>query len=179
MTRRHPFMNASRPSKQQGMALVVDLILLIVLTILGVAAIKGSTQQGRMAASNMQQAQTFQAADFNLRMIVAEINGDSGQLLTSSGDLLTKAIEVGVATPHGTDPGSNKITVAIPTTANPGYTAQVDMWNTGTTVATGSSLGKFVAYSFDVRSTATQTATNITSTNIQGVSYLAPKGAGG
>lgn len=54
-------------SQQQGIALVVVLILLIVVTLLGLASMRGVLMQERMAANTMARAVAFQVAESGLR----------------------------------------------------------------------------------------------------------------
>ena len=53
--------------KQSGAALIVALIMLLVLTILGVAVMETSVLEERMAGNNMRTARTFQAAEGAIR----------------------------------------------------------------------------------------------------------------
>lgn len=62
---------SSRPS-QQGMALAVGLLLLLVLTIIGLTAVRMTTQQSRMAANYQFQTLSFQGAEGVIRQIVDE-----------------------------------------------------------------------------------------------------------
>lgn len=56
-----------RPSAQRGIALVVVLLLLLVVTLLGLAAMRGTLLQERMAGNVVARAQAFQAAEAILR----------------------------------------------------------------------------------------------------------------
>lgn len=60
-----------RPS-QHGMALAVGLLLLLVLTIIGLTAVRMTTQQSRMAANYQFQTLSFQGAEGVIRQIVDE-----------------------------------------------------------------------------------------------------------
>jgi hypothetical protein len=60
--------------RQRGMALVVALVFLLVLTILGVTAVNSSIMQGLMSASYQQQAVTL--ADAENRLLEAEADID-------------------------------------------------------------------------------------------------------
>jgi len=59
------FHNRSRsgPSTQRGIALITGMILLVVMTLLGVTAMRSSTQGARMAANYQHKQQSFQAAE--------------------------------------------------------------------------------------------------------------------
>ena len=56
-------------NSQQGIALVTSLILLVVLTLLGLTAIKNITQEERMAGHSYSRSLNFQAAEFALRTV--------------------------------------------------------------------------------------------------------------
>ncbi len=61
---RHPVCTAPRPqSMQTGVALVVALILLILVTLIGLAAIRGTTMQQRMTANFYDREIAFQSAE--------------------------------------------------------------------------------------------------------------------
>ncbi|WP_180127850.1 PilX N-terminal domain-containing pilus assembly protein [Rhodoferax sp. BLA1] len=54
---------------QQGAALVVSLVLLVIVTLLGLAAIRGITQEERMANHSLDRSLAFQASEAALREI--------------------------------------------------------------------------------------------------------------
>ena len=60
------------------MALLVSLIFLLVLSIIGLTAVRGTTQQEKMAAANMQQTLVFQGAEAGLRQVLGELQGRPG-----------------------------------------------------------------------------------------------------
>lgn len=62
-----PFELAARPSAQRGVALIVVLILLLVVTLLGLASMRGTLLQERMAGNVVARGQAFQAAEAVLR----------------------------------------------------------------------------------------------------------------
>jgi len=55
--------NSNRPEKQQGMALIVSLILLLVLTIIGLAGMDVTTLEERMAGNMKDRNIAFQGAE--------------------------------------------------------------------------------------------------------------------
>ena len=55
------------PRGQSGAALIVVLMLLIIVTLLGLASMRGALMQERMAANAMARAASFQAAEAGLR----------------------------------------------------------------------------------------------------------------
>ena len=60
---------ANSPGTQKGAALIISLILLIIMTIIGLAGIRGITQQERMATQSFDRSLAFQAAEATLREI--------------------------------------------------------------------------------------------------------------
>jgi type IV pilus assembly protein PilX len=63
-----------QPQNQQGSALIVSLIFLLLLTLLSVAGIKSSTSQERMAANVKLKSDSFQAAESALRLIQYQLS---------------------------------------------------------------------------------------------------------
>lgn len=66
-----------RSGQERGVALVVGLMLLLIMTLLGIAAMRGTTMQERMSANNQQQAITFQAAEGAVRTMWNAVRADS------------------------------------------------------------------------------------------------------
>lgn len=62
-------MEMERPQDQQGSALIVSLVFLLLLTLVSVAGIKSSTSQERMAANVKLKSDSLQAAESALRTI--------------------------------------------------------------------------------------------------------------
>jgi len=105
--------------QQSGAALIVSLILLIVLTVLSIAAMQGTTMQERMAGNYRDTNQAFQAAEAALRAgesellaaVVGPFNASGGP-----GGMYTPADESG-STFRWTDPN----TVWEPVTNNAAF----------------------------------------------------------
>ncbi|MDI9240787.1 PilX N-terminal domain-containing pilus assembly protein [Lysobacter sp. LF1] len=72
-----------RPAQQRGAALVVVLLLLLIVTLLGLASMRGTILQERMAANTVTRAMAFQAAEAGLREAEGVASGKPG--LPSSG----------------------------------------------------------------------------------------------
>lgn len=75
--------------KQSGVALIMSLILLVLMTLLGLAAIRGVTQQERMAANSQSRNVSFQAAEKTLRDIEAAIEAASPRITQTAGTCAT------------------------------------------------------------------------------------------
>jgi type IV pilus assembly protein PilX len=77
-----------RPVSEQGVALIVGLVILAVLSLIGVAAFSISTQEERMAGNSRDRVRAFQAAEAALRECEhyvasgnAKFNGSDGTYL--------------------------------------------------------------------------------------------------
>lgn len=62
------------PAKQQGMVLIVGLVMVLLLTIIGLAAIRGSGLQESMAANMRDTNMAFQAAESAVRTCEGDLN---------------------------------------------------------------------------------------------------------
>lgn len=65
--------------RQQGSALIIALVFLLLLTMIGITAIQNATQQERMAGNARDRAMAFQAAEAALRCGEAWVDGNGGQ----------------------------------------------------------------------------------------------------
>lgn len=63
----------TRPSQQRGVALAVALILLVVITLVGLAAVSGTIMQNKMASNQYDRELAFQSAEAALRAAEAVI----------------------------------------------------------------------------------------------------------
>lgn len=73
----------SKQTNQHGAALVVSLIILVIMTMLGLAAIRGVTQQERMAGNSQSRNISFQATEKTLRDI-EEVLGNTSPRITQT-----------------------------------------------------------------------------------------------
>lgn len=64
------------PAKQRGIALITSLILLVVMTLLGLAAIRSITQEERMAGHSYSRSLAFQATESALRQAEALVESN-------------------------------------------------------------------------------------------------------
>jgi type IV pilus assembly protein PilX len=71
--------------RQSGAALVVVLMLLVVITLLGLASMRGAIMQERMAANTISRGLAFQAAEAGLRQAEIVVRDASGLTFPSSG----------------------------------------------------------------------------------------------
>lgn len=155
------FTTRSVGQSQQGSALIVSLIMLLAMTLLGIAASGSATMELRMAGSNERINATLQAAESAVDATVTNVNL-LGQALDSV-DAVTQAIRL--------DSNYNAASQPVSSVATISYVGQGNM--------DGFSLGinknKFVAHNFEVvgKGSMQDNAVSVTS---QGVYRVAPSG---
>ena len=76
MSRRLP----SRRRAQRGVALVVALVLLVLITLVGLAAVRGTMLQQRMAANLFDRQVAFQSAEAAMRAAAARVAANPGDI---------------------------------------------------------------------------------------------------
>lgn len=69
-----------RRTAQRGVALVVALLLLVVITLVGLAAVRGTIMQQRMAANHFDRQVAFQSAEAAMRAATARIASNPGDI---------------------------------------------------------------------------------------------------
>jgi len=78
--------NRPRPAhRQQGVALIISLILLVITTLLGLAAIRGITQEERMAGQSYSRSLAFQVTESALRQAEILVEANKNDLMPTSG----------------------------------------------------------------------------------------------
>ena len=79
-------------SRQKGAALIISLILLVIMTLLGVAGIRGITQEERMANHSLDRSLAFQATEAGLREAeqLVETNNANVSTLLAAVDATSK-----------------------------------------------------------------------------------------
>lgn len=97
MTHRPPI------SRQRGAVLLVSLMILLIMTVLGIAGMSGTTMEEKMAANNQQQQQAFQASETALRDAEAWLTNnvtriaDLAQFNGANGLYSLHAVRIGAA----------------------------------------------------------------------------------
>jgi type IV pilus assembly protein PilX len=71
---------SSQRANQRGVALVVALLLLVVITLVGLAAVRGTIMQQKMAANMYDRQMAFQNAEAAMRVATARIGIDTGDI---------------------------------------------------------------------------------------------------
>lgn len=80
------FSRTSRlPRRQSGVALVVALLLLVVITLVGLAAVRGTLMQQKMSANLFDRQIAFQSAEAAMRVAQARIADNADELARNCG----------------------------------------------------------------------------------------------
>ena len=142
--------------RQQGAALVIGLILLLVLTLLAVSGMNAASLEFVMAGNEQYHTNAFQAAEAGIEQSIAQ--------------------EQGSAQPWNPNPLLPANNYLGATTATDSWTASVVCQNlcVGNPAPSGYSLGTFTQYYFEVQSAAISTR-GANAAHVQGISKLAPK----
>lgn len=79
---RHYFVHyrSQMPPQQRGIALVVALVLLVIITLVGLAAVHGTIMQQHMAANQFDRQVAFQSAEAAMRAATARIAANPGDI---------------------------------------------------------------------------------------------------
>ncbi len=147
----------SKTHREQGAALVIALILLLVMTILGVSTMSTATMEVRMAANDQFFENAFQLADTGLDSDLASLNAGI------------------IATPAATNPGNCSAPTAPVTLANPGETFSNTICYVGEGIAFNNSAGLVNNYYFQNNSQAIARG-QASSLQSLGMSVIGPAG---
>lgn len=161
---------------QSGATLMVALMMLLVLTLIGLAAVRGTTQQIRTAANTQFQAQAFQTADSIIRKVVAEVRGQvaAPTYAPAGSNLLIDSI----STPQlRCNPNPASAPTECPEDATTGLTGGATVSYVGQYASPGSSLGVgsggLVAHRFRINAMG-RTGSGATSIQEQGMERIGP-----
>ena len=147
---RHQNWNRQSPQRQQGAALIVGMILLMVITLLAIAGMNTSTLELQMAGNVQFRQNAFQAAEIGIAQAM-----HSGVLQTDV--TITNPVAIVTGSP---DTYQNEIH----------HSCSEEMWAN----AVGYSLGKDARITFDITSTG-QSARGATAVNVQSFYVVGPK----
>jgi type IV pilus assembly protein PilX len=135
-------------SRQQGAALVVGLLLLLVLTLLAISGMNSASLEFIMAGNEQYRSNAFQAAEAGIEQSILQANfNPAGGVQTLTG------------TPTATDTWTASVTPQL------GGTALAAIW--------GNSWNSFSTYHFEVNSAGTSTRSS-NAVNLQGVAVISP-----
>lgn len=139
------------PATQRGVALVMAMIMLLILTLLGVAAMSTATLEEKMAGNIQEQTRAFEAAESGINSILA----DSG-VLNPSGTVTKTYSYAGMS-------GSATVVSSFISFSPPSRTS----------IGSASGTNTVQMADFDIQSTG-KTPTSAKSVNYQGVQITAP-----
>lgn len=108
----HP---ARPPRRQQGISLVIVLVLLVVMSVLGLAVMRSSGMQERMSANLRDRSEAFQAAETVLRVAQQDVLGNAAISDLQYGKTLAEMRQAGKPVTCATD-GICDQTAATPET---------------------------------------------------------------
>jgi type IV pilus assembly protein PilX len=151
----------SRPSRQRGIALIIALVFLLMLTILGVSVMNSASLEGRMAGNTQETNRAFQAAESAIEHVFTD-GTIFGNLLYPT-DTANQTLQY----PDATNPtASVQMQVTYAAKKNKMPRAR-DRQNIDSAVNYGAAV-------FDMESNATTTS-NANSKLVQGVAQVVPK----
>jgi type IV pilus assembly protein PilX len=140
--------------RQSGAVLFVSLIMLLVLTLIGVTAMRSSTLEEKMAANTMNHNITFHAAESAIENALDDTNSLVQAILTES----TISVNLNM--------GDSSVT------------SSADVTYLGSGIALGFSLGQnssaFSSYKFDATGTASRANSGANVSMSQGVRRIGP-----
>jgi len=159
---------ATLPDKHRGGALLVALILIFMLSLMGIASMRGSTLERQMASNSIQTATTFQAAE------------SASEMAINNEENLTDAINIAdiEAVNKGEIYDSDTVEVSIDLQQDIGMKSKVVLQYIGDGPAYGYSAGiggsNFVAYRFDIEAESEVEAVRSRAFVTQGAYRVAP-----
>ncbi len=156
------------PSLQRGAALAVGLFFLLILTIVGLTAVRMTTQQGRMAANYQFQSTTFQGAESAIRGVVAEVRGEIAAPAVATTNLLVESI----STPPGNTAPTRSFNVGNETNGTAAVTYRGQGPAPGYSLGAGA--GSIVAHRFEINGQSVMTNTNSQAEHLQGIERIGP-----
>jgi len=171
------------PVAQRGVALAVGLIFLIIVTIMGLAAIRVTSSQTLQAANYQFKTVTFQGAESAIRRVMAEVRGE---VIAPSGEpnILVAAINADNASPRSatnlTGRPARTVNIVPPYLTAGAVTSDALVTSdnpdgSGPPLENFSLKGDTTAYRFTIRATSTLRNTSAISDHQQGIARIAPK----
>lgn len=162
------------PTAQRGVALAVGLIFLVIVTIMGLAAIRVTSSQTLQAANYQFKTVTFQGAESAIRRVMVEVRGEIPA--PTGPNILVAAVNA--TNPAGSPTRTVDIVPPYLTSGAVTSTAVLTSDNpdgSGPPLENYSLKGDTTAYRFTIRATSTVRNTNATSDHQQGLARIAPR----
>lgn len=148
--------------RQQGAVLIVSLIILLVLTLIGIAGMNTSVLQERMAVNAQNSNRAFQAAESSVRALADELYADDLTLLKESMKNANDKSSVKTFTADA----ANGITA----TYQAEYLGEVII-TSGSSMDANESSTLLKGFRYELRGTATMDGTGAASTVFTGIEY--------
>ncbi|WP_273428547.1 PilX N-terminal domain-containing pilus assembly protein [Marinobacter sp.] len=148
--------------RQQGAVLIVSLIILLVLTLIGIAGMNTSVLQERMAVNAQNSNRAFQAAESSVRALADELYADDLTLLRESMKDANDKSSVKTFTADA----ANGITA----TYQAEYLGEVII-TSGSSMDANESSTLLKGFRYELRGTATMDGTGAASTVFTGIEY--------
>ena len=156
-----------RASAQRGATLVVGLVLLLIITMIGITAMQGTTVQQKMATNVQFNESAFQAAEDGVRTVTQEARSRRAPPV-GSGNILVDSL--------GSAPGT--VIQRVANDAVKGTRSNAGVTYAGATSAAGFSLGagsgNFVFHRFRVTATGVARDGVSTNTHVQELGRVGP-----
>ncbi len=173
-------MNSKSHRSQQGVVLIVSLLILLVLSIIGVSAISNTSMQERMSNNFQQSMVAFQANESTI--IKTIMDGDKShhsysETINSTTGLSPDPLKNATNAPvfsttttvtYNADPYNHLNGVALTTTETVSYHDKTS------DCPSGSSMGSVFCHNFELKARTTIAANNAGPTHVQGVVRLGP-----
>lgn len=148
--------------RQQGAVLIVSLIILLVLTLVGIAGMNTSVLQERMAVNAQNSNRAFQAAESSVRALADELYADDLTLLRESMKDANDKSSVKTFTADATN--------GITATYQAEYLGEVII-TSGSSMDANESSTLLKGFRYELRGTATMDGTGAASTVFTGIEY--------
>lgn len=150
---------------QSGVALVVGLVLLVVITLIAVSGLSNASLQTKLASVTSQQNMVFQAAESSVAMMFDQMNGTGGDL-TPLNAVLSDPENKPKTTPNTTLSASKMVTAEVTISfmskndVSPGFSLNAD--ENSTTIS---------PYTFKVVGNASMASSGASATIEKGIVY--------
>ncbi len=148
MTTHRIIQRAASAHRQGGAALVVGLLLLLVLTLLGVSSLSGSTQQMRIASNAQNKNQAFQFAESVIDVTIGNMDFTN------------------IQTRQGFDDAAHP--------QYPGSTAQVDFLTRSSAAGCPGNSFQFSCVHFEIAASGVHQPSGARARHVQGLHRIAP-----
>lgn len=151
------FNSVTGATRQTGAALFVALVMLLLISIIGVAGVRSVVMEKNMATNNQYGMLVFQGADSAIEGVLADANVFVEAINTAIGGTLPSRS-------YTLDHGDNNFAITSSATIQAG-TPEIPI---------GFTLGDFVSYPFTINSSSTIATINASDTHVQTASRIAP-----